>query len=541
MPRAMNDAAQRLTRVLNALSTGQKIIGALLLVGLVIAGAAMFRWVSAPTYAPLFSNLAGADASAIVDKLDADGVKYKLSDGGGTVLVPKDLVYAERVKLSGAGLPSSSEGGYALLDKQGVTASQFQQQITYQRALEGELAKTVQAIDGVSSSVVHLAIPEKSVFLDEEEKPSASVLVGLAPGRQLERQQVQSVVNLVASSVQGMTPELVTVVDGKGQLLSATASADGGGAGGVTGDSREQMTADYERRQASALQAVLDKVLGPGKAVAQVTATLLFDDIDTTTERLYSDPKAKPVAETETTEKYSGGAGSNSSGVLGTDNIAVPSGSAGNGSGQYEKTATTRNNAVSKVTEKKKAAPGAVVKQSVAVVVDAKATGVDVAKVEGMVTTAAGIDSARGDTLSVTSMPFDTTAAVTAAAELKKAEATEQRAALMGYAKQGGMGLVVLATLVLAWLSRRKKRSAGAVQELVQLDVVEQNATMSALSAGRTPALDATSRLPALETADVGGGSGHPARRRDEVAALVERQPDEVAELLRGWLADRRN
>ncbi len=533
MPRAMNQTLLRVKQQLDTISAGQKVIGALLLVGVLIGGFAFMRWVSAPTYTPLFSNLAGADAGAIVDKLDADGVKYQLTDGGATVLVPKDVVYAERVKLSGQGLPSSSDGGYSLLDKQGVTASQFQQQITYQRALEGELAKTIDAIDGVSSSVVHLAIPAKDVFLDAQSKPSASVLVGMRPGGELSNQQVQSIVHLVASSIEGMSADDVTVVDGKGNLLSTK----GQSAVGAGGNSNDQMTADYETREAGQLQAVLDRIVGPGKAVAQVNATLQFDTIDTTTERVYTDPAAKPLASTTSKEVYSGGGSGAATGVLGTDNIAVPSGGAA-GTGKYEKTSTTTNNAQSKVTEKKQAAPGAVVRQSVSVVVDAKATGVDLNKLSTAISTAAGIDTTRGDSLNVTSLPFDTSTATTAAAELKKAEAAQQKDQMIGWAKQAATYLGVAVLLFLIWMSRRKKKGSSAADELVRLDLVEQQATAGIGAGAQRRALDGAGQQPALESSD--NPSSGPARRKEDVLALVERQPDEVAELLRGWLADRR-
>ncbi|GAA4344778.1 flagellar basal-body MS-ring/collar protein FliF [Angustibacter luteus] len=529
MPQAMQVTLRRVQTQLGGFSAAQRVIGGLLVVGLLLGGFAFFKWASAPTYAPLFGSLAGEDASAIVDKLDADGVKYQLTDGGSTVLVPKDVVYAERVKLSGQGLPSSSEGGYSLLDKQGVTASQFQQQVTYQRALEGELAKTVQAIDGVSSSVVHLAIPAKDVFLDSESKPTASVLVAMKPGSELSNQQVQSIVHLVASSIEGMSADDVTVVDGKGNLLSTKGSDGATGAGGASND---QLTQDYETRQAAELQGVLDKIVGPGHAVAQVNATLQFDAIDTTTERVYTDKDAKPLATSTTTEKYAGGSGT-ASGVLGTDNLAVPS--SGSGSGNYEKSTTTTNNAQSKVTEHKKAAPGAVVRQSVSVVVDDKVKGVDLTKLQTAVSTAAGIDPTRGDALNVTSMPFDQTATKTAAAELKKAEQAQQRAQLVGWAKQAAIVLGILVLLLVVWLSRKKKKGQ-TIDELVQLDLVESQVGIPA----QRQALEAADRL-ALPAGD--GDSPAPAipqRRKDDVLALVERQPDEVAELLRGWLADRR-
>ncbi|HET8615251.1 MAG TPA: flagellar M-ring protein FliF, partial [Actinomycetales bacterium] len=144
MPQQVNQMMTRVSRSLSAYSLGQKLMGGVLLLAVLAGGFVFLRWATAPTYAPLFSNLAGSDASAVVDKLDADGVPYKLTDGGQTVMVPKQQVYAERVKLSGAGLPAAKDSGYSLLDQQGVTASQFQQQVAYQRAMEGELAKTIE-------------------------------------------------------------------------------------------------------------------------------------------------------------------------------------------------------------------------------------------------------------------------------------------------------------------------------------------------------------------------------------------------------------
>ncbi len=224
--------------------------------------------------------------------------------------------------------------------------------------------------------------------------------------------------------------------------------------------------------------------------------------------------------------------------MLGTDNIAVPSGTGG--TGKYDKTTTTTNNAESKVTEKKSATPGSVVRQSVSVVVDTKATGVDLAKLQSAISTAAGIDTTRGDTLNVTSMAFDTSAAKTAAAELKKAEAAQQKAQMIGWAKQaliilGHRGAAVPHLDVAAQAAlRRLGRGARAPRP----DGAARGRARPAGAASRRST--APSQLPALEA---GGGAAPvtPQRRKDDVLALVERQPDEVAELLRGWLADRRS
>src|SRR3954466_13350603 len=242
MPAALAGPLARIRSVLSTISLGQKVVIGLLLAGLVLGGFFFYSWITTPTYSPLFSNLGSPAASAIVDELDAEGVTYELTDGGGTIMVPKDQVYDLRLAMSGKGLPAGKDTGYALLDEQGITTSEFQQQVTYQRALEGELSKTLEALDGVNQAVVHVALPKDEVFVTDQKKPTASVLLSLAPGTALSGEQIQAVSNLVSSSIQGMDPEQVTVTDSTGQVLSAA----GSGVTAAAGDARSQVEKDYE-------------------------------------------------------------------------------------------------------------------------------------------------------------------------------------------------------------------------------------------------------------------------------------------------------
>src|SRR4051795_6128421 len=150
MKSALAGTLERARSTFSTISLGQKVVIGLLLAGLVLGGVFFTRWITAPTMAPLFSNLASTDASAIVDQLNTDGVPYELADGGATIMVAQDKVNSERLAMSGKGLPASNSTGYSLLDQQGITTSEFQQQVTYQRALEGELSKTLEALDGVN-------------------------------------------------------------------------------------------------------------------------------------------------------------------------------------------------------------------------------------------------------------------------------------------------------------------------------------------------------------------------------------------------------
>ena len=507
-------------------STPQKMIAAIGIAVLVLGGAAFMRWASTPTLQPLFTNLAASDASAIVDQLDSEGVTYELADGGSSILVPQSEVYRMRLAMSSAGLPASADTGYALLDEQGVTASQFQQQVTWQRALQGELARTIGSITGVEAATVNLAIPAKDVFLDETAAPTGSVLVETRPGAELPAEQVQSIVHLVASSVEGLSPDDVTVVDGDGRLLSA-AGAGGGAAGGL----RDQQTTDYESRVSAALQGVLDRVVGPGNGFATVTADLDFDATDRTSETFSAPEDVPPLSSSTTSEEYTG-AGGAATGVLGPDNIQVPSGTGGDSS--YTKTSTTANNSVNKVTEHTSTAPGSLRRQSVSVVVNSRSVGdLDITALRDAVTAAAGIDAERGDVLSVSRMPFDSSSAEAAGAALEEAKAVaaaEQKGQLIRTGAIAGAVVLLAIVVLLLTLKRRKKVRRDEI-DLGEMRVLEPGPGQRELD--RVDEDDQRSLLPRQRTPDA-------AERRTDVIELVERQPDDVAELLRGWLADRR-
>jgi flagellar M-ring protein FliF len=532
-------AAKRGAGTFNAFTAGQKAVTIGLVLALVVGGYFFSVWAGKPTYAPLFSNLAATDASAIVEKLTAEGVQYELTDGGATIMVPKDKVYDLRIRMSGEGLPAEGDAGYALLDKQGVMTSEFMQQVGYRRALEGELAKSIKAIDGVTAATVHLALPAKDVFSDDQKKTTASVLVATNPNKQLSQDRVQSIVHLVSSSVEGLEPENVTVVGANGRVLSSTDSSSGTGSGA---DARATQTGSYEQRLNASLQAMLEQVLGPGKAVVNVTADLDFDATETKTQKYVSDPTVPPIAEKKETETYTGG-GTSVGGVLGPDNIQVPVGGNG-GSGAYEKSTETRNNSVGTVTEVRKSAPGAVRKLSVAVIVDSGAAKIDETQLQQLVSSAVGLDPQRGDTIAVSSMAFDTSAAEAAKTALTEATKADESEQLKSWVETGAIGLGVLILLIMAIVGgrrgRKEKRSKLTVEETAQLEemqaAIEQARQRLALGDGTGGAAAIEAGAPAApNTVDIDRDN-----RQREIAALVEKQPDEVAQLLRGWLADRR-
>ena len=523
-------ALTRMQRTFASFTAGQKVTAVIGAAALLVAGFITFQWASAPSYVPLFNNLAPADASAIVDQLEAEGTPYELADGGATVLVPNEVVYDARIRLSGEGLPADDSTGYGLLDGAELSTSQFQEQTNFKRAMEGELAETIEALDGVDTAVVHLAMPQQEIFADEQEPATASVLLGTSAGTMMAPEQVQAVVHLVSSSIEGLDPDQVTVADSTGQVLSAPGDSWDGAV-----DSQAQQVEAFEQRMTSSVQQMLDRVVGPGRSVVEVTADLSFDKTVTQSTRYFADPELPAASESTSTESYTTDGQGGTGGVVGPDGALDPTAGACDPQ-TYENRTRTADNLVNKTVEHREAAPGSVNSLHVGIVMDTQASsGVDPGTVEDYVTAALGVDPRRGDSVEVSQLPFDRSAEEAAAAELAEAAAAEKKAELMSMARTGGVALLVLLLFVGAWLRGRKRNKARAeattyvVEQLRQQNAERERPVLDAPTAAAM-ALESAPPAPAMPDTS--------AVVRDEIAALVERQPEEVAQLLRGWLVD---
>lgn len=532
MKDSMTRAFARYQRTFMAFTTGQKLIAVLGTGALLLAGFMVFRWASTPSYSPLFSNLASSDASAVIDKLDAAGTPYKITNGGTTIMVPKDKVYSSRIALSGAGLPSSSTNqGYGILDHNSLSTSQSQEQVNFKRAMEGELSTTIEALDGVQTAVVHLALPQKQVFADNQDPATASVLIAPKAGVTLNAEQVQAITNLVASSIDGLDPKKVTVADSSGRVLSG---ADGSGDAGAS--TRNQEVANYQDELNGRIQTMLDRVVGPGNSTVAVTANLDFDKSVTETKKYTYDPKNPPLSQTKNSELYNGagaGTGSGPTGVVGPDGQMDSSSTGSSADSKYSKTSETSDNAIDTTIERRENAPGSVRNLHVGVVLDAKtARTIDKNEIQNLIASAVGIDAKRGDTVQVSTLPFDRSAEKTAKADLAAATKADASAAQMNLYRNAGLILLVLLIVVLAWLKGRKRAKARAeattyVVEQLKAEALERSTATTPLES--SPAMLALESSERSETEDM----------MDELAALVERQPEDVAALLRGWLVER--
>ena len=506
-------------------SPGQKAVTVAAALALIIGGYVMLTWKSTPPYAPLFTNLAPSDASAIVDKLNSAGVPYQLAAAGTEIDVPASKVYAERIAISAAGLPSSTQTGYALLSKSGVTTSQFQQQISYQVGLETELGKTIQSINGVLNASVHLAIPQQSVFTDSSSKPTAAVLLTTAQGTTLTSGQVQAVVNLVSSSVPGMSADNVSVSDQNGNVLAAP----GSGLSNLTQASTQaQLTQAYDNQLATQLQTMINRAIGPNRAVVNVNANLDFSKVDQTTQTYLYNKNTPPLSQSVTTETYSGspnGVG----GVLGAGTSGTTTTtSGGSGTSKYSKSTTTSDNALGTQTTTTQNSPGQVKNLNIAVLVDKSAKNLNVAGISALVKSGAGFNAARGDSLSVQAMPFDQSqqqaAAAQAAAAAKQAAAQAASAQMTGLIKQGVLGLLVLILALGTWIASRKRRKKAGREpddDLFGLDDdYDDEPTPTAPALGQPTSADAK----------------FAAAQRQSLSEVAENRPEEIARVLSSWL-----
>ncbi len=538
MPAQLTSMFGRVQKQVQELSLAQRVFAVLLGAGLVLAAIALTQWINKPQMSPLFTNLSPTDAAAIVDELNSSGVPYELTAGGSTIMVPNSQLYDTRLRVASEGLLANSDAGYSLLDGMSMTSSEFQQQVTYQRALEGELARTIGAMDGVSAASVKLAIPQESVFVSETPDPTASVFIQTGSTGALPPASVQAIVHLVSASIESMKPEGVAVIDSNGIVLSS-----------VGGDNSTVMQSgqisEYEKRIATSVQAMLDRVVGSGNAVVSVSAELDYDKTHTTTETYSSDPSAAPISESMTREEYSNSSlEATTGGVLGADNLIQPRDEASD-TGNYLKETAVRNNAVNKVTSVQETAPGSVKRQSVSVVVSKEAAAsLNMGELEQMVAAAAGIDEDRGDVVSVSRMTFDQTMAETAQVALSEAVASERAAATkamyIDIAKWVVLGLVVI---LVFFLILRMSRNAGATDRMsLSLEAIEEleQRTQSALEQRAQAVLDKAAAAAAgelaLEAPPVPDMEDVAAEVRNEIMTFAAQQPAEVAEVLRGWI-----
>jgi len=477
----------------------------------------LFQTTTRPDYVVLYRNMDPASASPLLQELRERGVPYRLEDHGSTIKVPVEMSDELRIEMAGEGLPFAQDLGFELFDEDRLGMTDFERQVTLQRALQEELRRTIASLDAVNQARVHLALPEHRVFMRERADPSASVYLQLNPYAELKENQVRGIVFLVASGVEELQPENITVIDSFGNILyDAVKSDDPLMAVGESTMQQLEVKREFEKELEERVQRMLERVFGPGNALAVVTAELDFDARETT--MITYDDEGVPRSTHVMEESFEG------EGPV-MDEVGEPNypgyvGVLPGGESEYERSEETVNYEISEMTEHSIAAPGRIMSMHTSVVVDSmedEVTQEEIEQVNALVASAIGFNEDRGDQISVEGMNFDTThidemeAAIAAMEEEERREQMFQRAII---------GAATLAVLLLIFIALWRRRRILAEREIVP--------------AAEGPSLE---ELLAMEEEEfMPEQEEEPASKR--ARELIEKNPDVAVAVLKSWIVE---
>ncbi len=534
----MDAIRTRAQEIWNQLAPWQRIASlAILVAGVALLGVVAL-WLQEPSYAVLYRDLSGKDAAAITAVLEQQNIPYRLGEGGTLIQIPADQVAQVRLQLAAQNLPRDGFG-YELFDgsafeKLGMT--EFMQRVNYQRALEGELARTIKSIEGVQDARVHIVLPEERLFMEQQQDPKASVVLELAPAMQLTPDQVEAVRNLVANSVEGMEPANVAVVDVEGRVYDPPTTGELALAALTSSQIQVQRTVEMQKQRD--LQAMLDQTLGPGKAIVRVTVEMDWDQVESQVELVAPAGEVGSVLKESRREevRWEGTGGQAVGGAPGVDANApadVPSYQVGDEvGGTYEQTVDQQVFEVSRERTVRQRQPGAVKRISVAVWVDDVLPEEQMEAVQSLVEAAVGIDPERGDVVQIQRIPFNEDFYAQQLAAFDQARRQEL------YLR---VGMIAAALLGLGLILFFLRRMFNDIQRRMMPYVVEPE----------PPALHGNGPLPSLQqqaaaaygAADqaLPGSSGEmelpsPDDPELRLKAVARHNPDVVASVLQSWM-----
>jgi flagellar M-ring protein FliF len=466
-------------------------------------------------YQLLYANLTEKDAASVVSWLKGEHIEYQLKNNGKNIWISATKLYETRLELASGGLPSGGGVGFEIFDKQSFALTDFVQKVNYTRALQGELARTITSLSPVEATRVHLVMPEKRLFKNQQKNATASIIITLGQNGSLDKSQVQGIIHLVSGSVEGLSDEDISVIDSHGNVLEGTAE----------NDEEQRFSVDMlvfqqqlERRMEERAQDLLDKTMGKGQAMVRITASLDFAKVEKTEELFDGE---EPVIRSEQTQQESNG-GQSSGGIPGVEsNLQGNSqGSAGN-SPQSSKTSRTTNYEISKTISKTINPIGTIKTLSVSVLLadriipakDEKSQPTsetrkeeELKSVETMISSALGLDIERGDNINVTSMPF-----IVSSEDPMLAEGIPKNL-LYEYLPLIKIGLLSIAALLFYFLLVRP------IIKTMKSEVLDHNKSVSELEKAVQDVKKAK-ELAAREAADENG------------ASIEELEPDAVTVL----------
>lgn len=518
----MNSLAQ-VKEFWNKLSSAKKILLISTVVASIVGFVFLISWVREPEYAVLFSNLEAQDASKIVEKLKERKIDYKLSDNGRTILVPKQNVYELRLQFAGEGLPNSSIVGYEIFDKSNIGVSDFVQKINYKRALEGELARTILQIEGVEAVRVHIVIPERTLFKEDQKEPTASVILKLKQGARLSKENVQSIAYLVANSVEGLEPKNVTILDSRGRLLS-----DDSGYEPLAKISSKQyeLKKNVEQYLADKVQSLLDGVLGPGNSIVRVDVELNFTQVEKTIEEY--DPDKTVVRSEQTTQERSSS----------VDSTFASSNS--------QRTNTITNYEVNRTMQRIVESVGNIKRLSVAVLVNGtykvnESGGVrkveyiprdeeQIQKLTEIVKNAVGFNPDRNDQISVVSIPFEP-----AGEEMEfVSKETQKKESWRDLVEKIIIGFAILASVVLIFslLGRLKVKKEIPTIEVKEFPPVQPQVTL------KEPEPVMVEEIEPVSEEEVELERLKKEQMKEKVAEYIRENSEQATRLIKVWLLE---
>jgi flagellar M-ring protein FliF len=519
--------------------------------------------VTAPQMTPLFTDLTFEDSSSIIKDLERQGIAYEMRNDGAIVLVPKELVARLRMKLAESGLPKGGGVGYEIFDKSdALGATSFVQNINHLRALEGELARTIRALDRVQAARVHLVLPERPLFSREKAEPTASIVLKVRG--MLEAQQVRSIRHLVASAVNGLKPERVSIVDEAGRLLADGAATDDGG--GIGADERKTT---FEKRMRDQVEAIVTSVVGPGRARVQLTADFDLNRITQTSDRF--DPEGRVVRSSQTREESSStGDGKDGQVTVANELPGAQRGAetaAASPRDQNRKSEEVVNYEISRTTKTEVIEAGRLNRISVAVLVDGiygkndKGESAyqprekeEIDRIAALVRSAIGFDQKRGDQVEVVNLRFADAPAnvITEPAGWMSMFQFTKDDILRGFELgiMALLGLVVLLLVVRPLV--RRMLSAEQIAAPNNNAAMIAAAVASAASSGGPLTPDVKAAIAQVNTEDLKAVPSHTAKMIDiaqvqgqvhaqsvqKVGELADKNPNETVSIIRQWLHD---
>lgn len=512
---------KNISEFIRSMSPSQAIVLIGVVAGIIVGAIVVTNWVSSINYSTLYSNLDPSEAGEVVSHLTDEKISYKLSDGGRTVSVPSGDVYKVRISLASQGLPRSGNIGYSVFDKSNLGMTEFLQNLNFRRALEGELMRTIMQLSDVQAARVHIVMPKDRLFKKEQKDATASVVLKLKKPSGLSKSQLAGISHLVASSVEGLKPENISIIDYDGNLLSSKMESDV-----LAGLSASQLEVrkNVEQYLEKKAQTMLDGVVGSGKSIVRVTAELDFQQVERTTEQY--DPNSPVIRSEEKTEESKASSDKQEELAESSDERQVET--------------SITNYEINKTVEHFINSVGGVKRLSVAVLLDGlykeveNEEGVmevvyesrpqeDVDRIAALVKNAVGFDSQRNDQIEVTNLAFDQTSVEIEQDKLDKIYNQE-----FYYDIARKIGTVLVAVLAFLYLRRKAKKFFASVRKILPATSTAAGVRQPAYAGQEEEEVE----LPKVEF------EKRKPKLIDQMQGAAKDRPDEIAKVIKTMMIE---